>query len=140
SPGALAQESTPPAPSSSATDPGSPSPMAVVRGPRVAVPPNVMVSVDGAPANVEDGFVAIKGELGSVHRVLLRSGKRQASYDVVIRERGAVPPQLAFDASSAANRRAVNPPPPAAASRPTGAATSPPGKRGKSDLATDSFE
>jgi serine/threonine-protein kinase len=129
---------------SAAASAAPPNPTPSAEGPsptaRVAVPANAIVLVDGSPAALDDGAVFVKGDLGSVHRVTLRVGAREGTYDVVVSDHGAIPPRLVLDATATPIRRPADGTPPATASRPP--STPPPTstKRGKNDLATDSFE
>jgi serine/threonine protein kinase len=55
------------------------------------IPPNSMVDVDEVNAVVSDGSVDVIGDLGSVHKVHLRSGGRDTTVEVIIAEDGARP-------------------------------------------------
>jgi hypothetical protein len=84
-------------PASPAQDPPPPT----VRTERVAVAPaGVVVEVDGKPAAVENGTVAVTGSLGSIHPVRLTLGARTSTHDVIVTEVGAMPAQVALDAAA----------------------------------------
>jgi serine/threonine-protein kinase len=57
-------------------------------------PDDASVEVDGAPAGVRGGAFEIAGALGSVHRVRVSKGDREAAADVFVTEKGAVPPRV----------------------------------------------
>ncbi|MGO8995936.1 MAG: serine/threonine-protein kinase [Polyangiaceae bacterium] len=55
------------------------------------VPPTSSVEVDDVAATVKQGAVEVAGVLGSVHKVRLRSGGREATMEVIVSEDGARP-------------------------------------------------
>jgi serine/threonine-protein kinase len=55
------------------------------------LPPNASVEVDDAAAVVQNGAIDVVGELGSVHKVHLRSAGREATVEVIVTEDGARP-------------------------------------------------
>jgi len=65
-------------------------------------PANATVDVDGTPAKAESGFVTIEGAPGSVHKVKITQGGRDASFDVVLTDKGAYPSKVALPAAGAA--------------------------------------
>ncbi|WP_437676359.1 protein kinase domain-containing protein [Sorangium sp. So ce131] len=82
-------ESAAPAPPTSAERP------ALVRRVELKiVPRDASVQIDGSPAPVKDGKVALTGPLGTSHDVRVASGKAELTAQVVITEAGARPPQL----------------------------------------------
>ncbi|WP_437841022.1 protein kinase domain-containing protein [Sorangium sp. So ce1153] len=65
---------------------------------RLAVSPaDVSVEIDGAPAKVDGGEVAIEGAPGSRHRVRLFKGKDELRDEVILTEAGAAPPRMQLD-------------------------------------------
>jgi len=85
------------------------------------IPPSSMVDVDDVNAVVSDGSVDVTGDLGSVHKVHLRSGGRETTVEVIIAEDGARPHTVALPepragaggATVGAPRKGVASPPPA---------------------------
>ncbi len=91
----------------------------------VVLPANAQAQVDGADAPVRGGVVAVTGPLGSVHRVRLSAGRRQASADVTIGEDGPLPPKVEID-SPPPKDTVASAPAPATAARATTAPAAPP--------------
>ncbi len=72
---------------------------------RLAVAPHdAIVEVDDAGAPTHDGAVEISGALGSVHHVRVSRGPLEASAEVRVTERGAVPARVELGAPHAAVR------------------------------------
>jgi serine/threonine-protein kinase len=93
----------------------------------VVLPADARARVDGVDAPVQGGLLSITGSLGSVHRVHLLVGRREANVDVAIAEDGPVPPKVELE--TAASRAVVaapapQPPKPAAPAAPPPAPTS----------------
>ena len=63
----------------------------------VIFPEGASVEIDGSPAVVKDGVVAITGALGSVHKVRVSSGDDHMTSNVVVAESGAVPPKMQLE-------------------------------------------
>ena len=69
---------------------------------RVAIdPPDARVEVDGRPTPVTDGYIEIRGVLGSAHHVRLSKDQRESPGEVAVTATGAVPPILHADTSPA---------------------------------------
>jgi hypothetical protein len=66
----------------------------------VVLPAEARARVDGVDAPVQAGILSITGALGSVHRVHLSAGRREASFDVAIAEEGPVPPKVELESSA----------------------------------------
>jgi serine/threonine-protein kinase len=80
------------------------------------IPPNAMVDVDEVNAVVSDGSVEVIGDLGSVHKVHLRSAGRDTTVEVIIAEDGARPhivaiPDPRVGAVGAPRKGTASPPP-----------------------------
>jgi len=81
------------------------------------IPPSSMVDVDDVNAVVSDGSVDVTGDLGSVHKVHLRSAGRETTVEVIIAEDGARPHIVALPdphagaAVGAARKGAASPAP-----------------------------
>jgi len=60
------------------------------------IPPNATVDVDDVNAAVSDGSVDVVGDLGSVHKVHVRSAGRETTTEVIIAEDGARPHVVAL--------------------------------------------
>ncbi|AUX49154.1 protein kinase [Sorangium cellulosum] len=58
------------------------------------IPRNASVQIDGSPAPLKDGKVALTGPLGTGHDVRVSSGKAELTERVFITEAGAHPPQI----------------------------------------------
>jgi hypothetical protein len=93
-------------------------------------PPTATVDVDGIPSTVTRGSVEVTGDLGTVHRIHLRAGSREATTEVILAEDGARPRAVTLTAGRAPTE-AVKPaaaqpatPPPA----PAASANKPPPK------------
>jgi serine/threonine-protein kinase len=95
-----------------------------VQSVRLAVTPDAAVEVDGRATPVEDGAVSLSGTIGSIHLVRLVKGAQQTTAEVVITERGALPPAVRLDVAPPASATAATG---ASASRPT-ARPSPPAR------------
>jgi serine/threonine-protein kinase len=68
------------------------SPIAPPRRAQVRItPPSAAVDVDGLPSPVTRGSVEVTGDLGTVHRVHLKVGSREATTEVILAEDGARP-------------------------------------------------
>jgi serine/threonine-protein kinase len=94
-------------------------------------PVTASVTVDDVQASVSQGAVDVAGELGSVHRVRLRSAGRETTVEVIIAEDGARPNIAALadsGSSSASARRAAAASHPASAAAPGPAAAPAPTK------------
>jgi serine/threonine-protein kinase len=83
---------------------------------KVAVAPaDATVEVDGRSVHVEAGFVTIEGSPGSVHKVKVAQEGRESMIDVVLTDKGPLPPKVAVDAGKPATHA------PAAKATPAGA-------------------
>ena len=104
-------------------------------------PGNARVTIDGTSEPVVDGFVGLKGQLGSVHTVRIRVGESELVKQVVVAESGAIPSAIAWLPPAAANPIPVAPvpgsktasgkktPPPATVDpQPSAPTTAPPSK------------
>jgi hypothetical protein len=89
----------------------APAPAPLVASVSVVAPPDAKVEIDGAPAQLRDGRVELRGALGSVHPVRVLAGGREARAEVVIAESGPVPSRIELAAA-----RAPAPPRPPAGS------------------------
>jgi len=124
SPPAVASSSTPIASLSSASASAT-APATIERHVEVHVqPPNASVEVDDVAAVVTNGTVNVVGDLGSVHKIRLRAGAREATVEVIVAEDGARPRIASMNdlhpastlppaPPSPALRRTVTPPSPA---------------------------
>ncbi len=65
-------------------------------------PPGVSVEVDGAAVTIEGDFVPIVGVAGSVHKLRIKLGSREASVDVIFTEKGARPEEVVLPAEAPA--------------------------------------
>ena len=81
-------------PIASITSASAATPAAATIGRQVEVhvqPPNASVEVDDVAAVVTNGSVNVVGDLGSVHKIRLRAGAREATVEVIVAEDGARP-------------------------------------------------
>jgi serine/threonine-protein kinase len=114
--GAVATVSALPAP--------APAPAELVQSVRLAITPaDATVEIDGRATPVEDGAVALSGAIGSIHLVRLTKSGQQATAEVILIERGALPPSVTLNvappgsatvatgASAPAPRARPSPPP-----------------------------
>jgi eukaryotic-like serine/threonine-protein kinase len=60
----------------------------------VIIPADATVDVDATPIAPKDGLVEIRGALGSVHAVHVKSGDDEVTTNVVVTEDGALPPKI----------------------------------------------
>jgi serine/threonine protein kinase len=67
----------------------------------VIIPDDATVEIEGAKVQVKDGLVEIKGALGSVHAVHVKSGDDETTSNVVVTEDGALPPKIELRPSAA---------------------------------------
>ena len=73
---------------------------------RVAVEPiDATVEVDGRLAPIKDGFVEIRGVLGSAHHVRIVKDQQETASEVAITSLGAVPPKVQAAAADARPRK-----------------------------------
>ncbi|MEP7121387.1 MAG: serine/threonine-protein kinase [Byssovorax sp.] len=108
----------------SATSPPAPATTERVQSVRLAVTPDAAVEIDGRATPVEDGAVALSGAIGSVHLVRLAKSGQQVTAEVVITERGALPPSVKLEVALPASATVATA---ASAPRPT-ARQSPPAR------------
>ncbi len=87
-------------------------------------PPTVTVEVDDQPSSIEAGVVTIKGALGSVHRVRLKQGEGDQSFEVAITDAGPSPARVRLDPAKIAGKGAI--PAGSAAPKATGAPSAKP--------------
>ncbi|AGP38681.1 hypothetical protein SCE1572_31890 [Sorangium cellulosum So0157-2] len=88
---AVAAVVPPPAPPASAPLP------AVQHGKLLVAPADVSVEIDGRPADVRGGQVAVEGALGSRHRVRLVKGKDELRAEVIMTDIGVSPSSLLLE-------------------------------------------
>jgi serine/threonine-protein kinase len=112
-PSTVVASSLPPPPSASA--PASAAPLTV----NLAVtPPTASVDVDGTPAAVSAGQVALSGSPGTVHHVRVYLGKKETRADVVVSGSGPVPSRIDLGVPAAGLGKSATEPVPPAAARP----------------------
>jgi serine/threonine protein kinase len=133
--GPVERAASPPPPASAAPERGASVRLAVA-------PQDVTVEIDGLAAPVREGGVELSGAIGSVHQVRLAKGGQQATTEVVITERGALPPSVKVDVALPASPR--GPPSGGAAARPSArparSTEPPPPSRSKDPRPATEFE
>ena len=76
------------------------------------------VTVDGEHTPVEQGFVELRGEVGSVHEVVLHADGQTKAVEVSVTEKGAVPPAVFGEAPHGGPTRPSTVPPAASDDEP----------------------
>ncbi len=64
------------------------------------LPKEAKVEVEGTPAELSDGLLELKGQLGSVHKVRVSLGTETKLVEVAITENGPVPAKIEVEAKS----------------------------------------
>jgi serine/threonine-protein kinase len=97
------------------TGAGSTPVVATMKAKVAVAPADATVEVDGRSVHVEAGFVTIEGSPGSVHKVKVAQEGRESMIDVVLTDKGPLPPKVAAAAGKPATHA------PAAKATPAGA-------------------
>jgi len=81
--------------------PPDPTATPVVRAEVTIAPASARVLVDGEPTTPHDGRVTLSGTAGSLHKVEISLEGKSAKADVVLSERGPIPPKVELPGASA---------------------------------------